>query len=228
MSLMFIKEYLSTIVHSFWFLWVLFGCYFITSFGKNYIKKGFYPYLIVIFILLLLLPDKLNLNYLKFMYPYFIIGYFYKKLYNSFFRISELKLCILGVIFIILYICWEKDYYIYTTGMYLRNPYPMGTIIIYRYLSGLIGSLVFINIIHRIKFINNENILSNIGQHTLGIYILQSYIMDFINKINMQFNNMTIYTFIITPILACLITYICIKLLNWISKFSPIKQVLFG
>ena len=228
LSLMFIKEYLSTIVHSFWFLWVLFGCYFIISFGKNYIKKGFNCYLIVTFILLLILPDKLNLKYLKFMYPYFVLGYFWRMKYNSFFKISKLQQSILSIIFIALYIFWRKDYYIYTTGMNLRATQEMPLIITYRYLSGLVGSLVYINVMYNLKSINNLNLISKLGQYTLAIYILQTYIMQFILMLSIQFDNMILYTFIITPILAFITTFLCVMFFKWATTFSLFKKYFFG
>lgn len=224
-----IKSYIS----SFWFLFALFVLSLIVTLVHRYFKDNVFIY-VILGILILFLPEKFNLVYIKFMYPYFVLGYLLNK-YKTNFR-ENINIIGIGctILFVILLIGWTKDYYIYITGMslYVDNISNKLFIICYRYLSGLVGSGFIICIICKL-YINNTNIniLNRIGKYTLGIYIIQSYIMIVLDRViipNFLVNNFFIYNFIFTPVLATLIIGFCIGISIIIKKNNYLNTIFLG
>ena len=139
------------------------------------------------------------------MYPYFLIGYVYKKNNMSMIKFKYLILIISLVMFKLLLLRWKKDYYIYTTGMSLYNTDIINKLLIigYRYITGFVGSILIINIYECIYKFDDYKIFINLGKNTLGVYIIQSYIMLFVIRI-------------------------CLLIINLISKNETIKRILLG
>ena len=221
--------YIKGIPYQFWFLYVVFYLSIIVSIGAIKFKDKIIYYTVV-YIILLLIPDKLNVQYLKFMYPYFLMGYVYNKnnisikKYTNLITISSLGL------FLLLLLGWKKDYYIYTTGMSLYNVdiYNKLFIISYRYLVGFVGSILIISISENIYKFDKYKLFINLGKSTLGIYIIQSYIMIFIEKLNINIRNDIIYNVIFTPLVSIFIMLICLLMINIINKNRIMKNVLLG
>lgn len=226
-TILIIKDYVSTLIYSFWFLWVLFECYLILIIGIKYLKNHLKFYLIIVFLFILFLPDKFLLQYLKFMYPYFIFGYFYHKNKQRFFLLSKKSIITLAISFIILFIFWKKDYYIYITGMNFNIPNIL-LIMIYRYLCGFIGSLLFINIIYHCNLILFKSYFLNIGLNTMGIYIIQSYLMEFIRKLNFVSTNPFLYNFFLTPLLTIIVIFLSMKTIKYFDKNKFLKYLFLG
>ncbi|MGH4119465.1 acyltransferase family protein [Clostridium sp.] len=220
-------------ISSFWFLFTLFVITLIVVFVHKYFMDNVFIYAIMA-ILILSLPEGFNLVYVKFMYPYFVLGYLLNKhkiklrKYNDFIGIS----CI--ILFVVLLTGWTKPYYIYTTGMslYVDNIFNKLFIICYRYLSGLTGSVFFIYITYKTYKENaNKNIINIIGKYTLGIYIIQTYIMILLARVtipNFLVNNFFIYNFIFTPVLTTLIIGFCIGVSLFIKKNKYLNAMFLG
>jgi hypothetical protein len=87
----------------------------------------------------------------------------------------------------------------------------------YRLMIGIIGSTFFISLFHWcINGVRNKLIdtISKYGQYTLGIYILQTFILEslMVRYINFDNVNSFIFGFIIAPLLSLLLLVICIFL----------------
>lgn len=134
------------------------------------------------------------------MYPYFVVGYLWKKYAFDlkFQELPKLKKTILSLVsvllFILLYINFSQEDYIYKTGTGLiRNfstsqpsfdSHQLG-IDVFRYVIGFVGAsctLMIIKLVMRFfksKKINTLNlILAKFGKRSLGIYIIS---VTFIN-----------------------------------------------
>lgn len=224
-----VKSYIS----SFWFLFTLFVLSMIVTLVNRYCNNNLFIY-VILGILILFLPEKFNLVYIKFMYPYFVLGYLLNKYKTKISKYTDIIGISCIILFIILLIGWKKDYYIYTTGMslYADNIFNKLFIICYRYISGLVGSGSIVYIVHKFYRYNiNTNILIKIGKYTLGIYIIQSYIMPVIDRVsipNFLINNFFIYNFIFTPVLATLIIGFCIGISIIIKKNKYLSAIFLG
>ncbi len=226
-------ELIISYISGFWFLYTL----FILSMIVVIIHYFFYDKIIIYMIvgvLLLFFPEKFNFVYIKFMYPYFILGYFFNK-YS--FKLKK-SIDSLGLICIILFLClllgWQKDFYIYTTGMslYVENITYKLIIILYRFITGLVGSISIIYIMYKL-YIKNKitTIIEYVGKLTMGIYIIQTYIFKLIYRISIPdiFTfNMLIYNFILTPILGIFIVFFCINIIKILQKNKYFKSLFLG
>lgn len=228
-----IIDLIMSYIDNFWFLFTLFVLSFIVTLIHRFFKDNLFTY-VIIGILILFVPEKFNLVYIKFMYPYFVFGFLFNKYRTKIRKYADIIGISCIIIFVILLIGWTKDYYIYTTGMslYVSNIVNKLFIIFYRYLSGLVGSGFIIYIIYRL-YKNNvyTNILSKVGNYTLGIYIIQSYIVKLLDRFiipNFFINNLFTYNFIFTPVLVILIIGFCIGVSIIIKKNKYLNIIFLG
>lgn len=224
-----IINYLKGIPYQFWFLFTLFYLSIISIVVNKYFNDR--PiYYIALYMILLIIPDKLNIQYLKFMYPYFLIGYYYRKHKEIFDEYKTILFKVSIIMFIILILGWKKEFYIYTTGMSLYNVNIIEKIFIicYRYIIGLIGSIVIIGLSDKLYKFDKYKIFSKLGKHTLEIYIIQSYIMIGLDKLTININNTYFYNLIFTPIIAISVIMICLAVKKAILKNKRVSSILLG
>lgn len=220
--------FLGGITNQFWFLWtVLFSSLIVLLINK--FTKNIELMYFISFILLLFLPDISNLMYLKFMYPYYIAGITYNK-YKENINKEKKLIYIAIIIFLLLIPLYTKECYIYISGMnlYVINISHKLMIILYRYIIGLTGSITFIYLINKIRFLNNVRIINYLGKYTLQIYIIQTYIFEVIKKLSIPPINMYIYLLIITPICTMVILSFCVLVSNIINRRKFLDRFLFG
>jgi fucose 4-O-acetylase-like acetyltransferase len=230
-----IKTYLKTSLTTLWFLWAIFYCSLVVLFVRKIFNDSIYMYIFG-FILTFFIPDVLNLHLYKFMYPFFVLAYFYSKNEDCITpwvskQKASILLFVLGFVFLTMIIFYSNDSYIYTSGYYVlnKNIVRQFFIDIYRLLIGLVGSMLIILII-KISYnkINNTLFIavSKIGTFSLGIYIISGYIVDWIltkltyNIISINYLLVFIETTVI--IIISLFTTLIIK------KFKITRVFLLG
>ena len=186
----FFKKYLSTMIANSWFLWAIFYCSFAVLIVNSFFKDSPVIYLIGL-AFTFVIPDSYNLSLYKFMYPYFVIGYFYHKYSKT---INENYHSLLdnrktwglsAVIFAVLLYFFNTDSYIYTTGYTLlgKDALPQLGIDIYRFFIGLFGSIfIVISLLKIYPKLNNKIMkgFSIIGIHSLGIYMISGLIFQYL------------------------------------------------
>lgn len=227
-----------------WFLWSIFAVSICLALIIKLLPNKSHIIAIVLgFFIMYLFPNsEMNI----YIYPFFIIGYYFKKnkeKLNSYLDNKHEILVI--IIFIILLLLFKKECYIYTTGITIWKSelhiLQHIAIDIYRYTIGLFGSVSIIIIINKIfekiPLIIKKKLI-NLGEYSLQIYILQCLFFRIytdickksfwnINK-NILTDNMIVYNFIVTPILA-IVTLFCITIIiKYINKNKKISKILFG
>jgi fucose 4-O-acetylase-like acetyltransferase len=226
------------IYNGFWFLTALFIISIVFSYIAKKSPKHQLVSLTAFWIILMLTPDTYNLSYIKFMYPYFVLGFYsnkYKKyLQNRNYLMGILAFILLGVTLFF----WEDKYYIYTTGMsfYDNNLPDKLFIVAYRYLAGLagIGLVFFLVSLLPDKFFGDyfSRKLSLIGANSFGTYIITSYLFaNLIRRISFPelfVSNWLIYDFIFTFLLAALISIICNIIIHILSKNKLLNKCYLG
>lgn len=231
-----LKKYTSSLIYGLWFLWAVFYCSIIVLIidkiiYEEKIKKFLF---LLIVIITFFTPDNLNLNLYKFVYPYFLIGYYS----NEFIRILEKKFKIsnfvlITVIFFILLQLYNYDSYIYTSKYsIIFNENDVKTqlyINLYRFIIGLFGSIWMIFII---KYLDNNlneestlrKILELLGKNSMGIYIISGYIFLIFPKIKL-FQYLNYYQ---TLFQTLLILFFSLFFMSIIKRNKILNQILLG
>lgn len=230
------KTYISTMMANSWFLWAIFYCSFAVLIVNRFFKDSPVIYLIG-FILTFVIPDSRNLFLYKFMYPYFVIGYFYHKnseALNEKYHMPLSNTKLLGgsaIIFAALLCFFNTDSYIYTTKYTLlgKEILPQLGIDIYRFTIGLFGSVFIIMLLLKIHPKLDEKIMkvfSVIGIHSLGIYMISGLIFQYL------LSNLTAWivhiNYLIILVEAVIILGISLLISLCIKKFTITNILFFG
>lgn len=228
-----LKQYFWTLMCTLWFLWaILFCCIgvvFIHCFCKDYMAA-----FVVIFALALITPDRYNLNYFKFLYPFFAVGYLWQKKgigekMNKTLS-GRIKFCVGGMLvtWLLLLTQFKKEIFIYQSGFTLlgkENPGNQLLIDVFRVLIGLCGSawvLLSTSCIYKTVF---AKLFMKFGKYSLGVYIVNCYVNLYILK----FLCMDLEPNVVRTIaLTCIIALVCLVAVIMIGKDRTLNKLLFG
>lgn len=218
-------------IYAFWFLKSAFGCFALYFFSQHFIKKACIFVFISLIISQFIFLFKINL-----MYPCFLFGVVLHNNLNFIKKYTTVIIPITGILFLLMLLFWDEKFW----------TFPMKTIRIgiqtmtyycytgYRILIGLIGTLFFISLFiysfSRIEISSHIKTVCNWGQETLGIYLLQTFLLEMLlpRFVNFDGINFILFNFIVTPIVSLIILAICLKLINFIRKSSLLSFLLLG
>ena len=229
----------------YWFLWSVLSATLVVTIAYKITDSAWLhvAFLVIGIFFVALFPNAvLNL----FMYPYFVLGFLYAKNRRTICHFSNLKYVCLPL-FPIMMLYYNKDHYIYTTGLTgeegLLRHMPIN---MYRWAIGLIGSIFVIATLEWIyrKILIKSNLslivkyIERLGQKSLQIYILQglflstyyaavySRIVIFFER-NIVSENMLVYNCVYTPALALLCSVALLWMIELLEKYN-ISKILFG
>lgn len=228
-----IKNYILISLGNLWFLWAIFWCSLIVTIVRRFFNDSKWVYLLG-FALTFFVPDSLNLSLYKFMYMYFVLGYFYNK-DNFQCRIRKIylnngALIVSGILFLVLLLFYNRNCYIYTTGYCILRSTPLKQlgIDLFRFMIGFAGCtfilLVFYKIFHLLKPINRA--LMYMGKNTLGIYIISTFMSIYVlNKVT---GNLISINYIITIVEAFILILFSLSGTLLIKKNKLLNKLLLG
>lgn len=182
------------------------------------------------------LPYSNNLQ-ISFMYPCFLCGMALQWYAKDLQRINQFfLLAITGLIFIIgNYFLDAKLYRLSMSAIYTEPLWANGYVIPLRLFRIVLGVSATIFIICAMKLLIDKyknsrfyGIISTIGVETLGIYILQSLILEYIlaRHINMDNISFGIFNFIVAPLLSLILLLIIFAIIR-ILKFNQYTAAFF-
>ena len=114
-----VKVFLSRLISDLWYLWALIYCSVFATLVRRFFKDSPIVYLAAL-VLSFVLPDQYGLALYKYMYPYFLIGYFAQS--KQWQRAIKAKkntknvLMATGILFVVLLVFFRKEYLIYLGG----------------------------------------------------------------------------------------------------------------
>lgn len=219
-------------IYSFWFLKSAFCCVALYYIGKLCFKHPFLIFTITFFISQVIFVFQINL-----MYPCFVFGVIIHK-YIKLIRQNALLISLTsGIIFLTMLLFWDASFWLYPhkqirIGLHdnIECYYFIGC----RMVIGLFGTLLFISLflylssIFRLpKFVKS---LISLGQDTLGIYLLQTFLLEMLLPKILNLDNMDFiwFNFIVTPIISLFIMVLCITILHFIKKSNLLSLILLG
>lgn len=183
--------------------------------------------------ILLFVPDLLNTELWKYMYPYFVVGYLWnaKKVDVTWLnRYKGIITTVLIAAFAILFGYYSTDAFIYTTGIAVRSVNQL-VIDLYRYAIGFVGSAMIIWITYMLYPVISQKLpvvcksLVYCGRISLLIYIIDCLINAYIlPRITKDFSP--------NYVIACvetLVSMVFIIGIDWLIKKIPLaRKLLLG
>jgi len=162
------------------FLWSLFFSSLTTLLIYKVYNDSKFSYLIAIFITLIITNG--STNFTSYLLPYFFIGFEYNKYKDKINKYLTKRnqvfiFLIVLILFALMFKYFTYDKYIYTTTYSIVNNFNNLYINLFRFIIGILGSILVIFITKAFYFILEKiKILEIIGRNTMGIYIISVYI----------------------------------------------------
>lgn len=137
-----------------WFLWAVILGQIVVLLNQKYLKDKWWVYVLVIFVLYIL-PDPFRFAQIKFVLPFFIIGYYCRKndYINSLFgRSNFVQICLLTCLYVFsIVLLYNHDTFVYTTKISLLAAsdrwYQLYCDLL-RFLIGLLGSISVVMLVN--------------------------------------------------------------------------------
>lgn len=229
--------FLSIFLLDLWFLKSVFICYIVVYCGYI-LKINVYLWIILTLFVSQLLPYY----NLVFMYPCFLVGMGLKITEAKWQSKAVYLLIISFIVFFILLCFWDRSFWqgIGVSQALAKGNNDISMLIsavykrLYRIIIGIAGSFTFIYLFYLFFKKKSQsrftNICSHWGQYTLGIYILQSIILEkimyaYINLDNLEF---VTFNFIVAPFISILVLLICVVIIKMINNSKVLSFLLFG
>lgn len=214
------KEYY---IYGIWFLKSLFLCSLL-----YYVSSRFKRYSLMAFMVSLLVSQILPYLYLPTMYPAFLMGAVLRSQWPWFKNHLSVITVISGIAFVgLLLFLDEGDFIQISTTVALKPLLTNGdasqilelaSIRYYRVAVGLAGALFFILLFECVVnqlVKRGVSVLSRMGQRTLGVYILQTFILEvgLRKMLNFDGTDAYLFTFVIAPSISLIVLIISL----WLS-----------
>lgn len=230
------KKFIGTLLREYWFLWAIFYCSIVVLIVNKFLKDSIIIYLFGL-IVACFIPDIYNFQLYKYMYPFFLIGYFYKKSSEDFrnksYELLKNKIVIgtLIILYVGLLIFYERKIYIYVSGFTFlgKNWSEQLGINVYRTVIGLVGSIIvvfLIDILYNKYLKEKTKWLVFIGKNSLGIYIISGLIFNYV--LPKLTGNLIRINYVYSLLQSILIIGISLMVTLMIQKIPVLNKVLLG
>ena len=233
---------------SLWFLWsVLAASIVVAVVCKKF--SNIFVQILMLGIAMLIVAMFPNMTLNLYMYPYFVLGFYYAEYKEKFPRWLNNFKYITIALFPIMLCFYEKKHYIYTTGLFGSEYSRIDTLLIdtYRWAIGLVGSVCVLTVVEIIyeKLISKIGKpvisigLAKLGKKSLQIYafsvpFLSAYlsvafpkVLSILNIDNVFTRNIFVYNFIFTLLLSIIYSFVLYFLVRIFEKLK-ISKVIFG
>lgn len=231
-------------INSLWFLKSVFVCGILGFIAFKSQRNR------VMWVVLTLLLSQVILIWNVFiMYPCFLFGICIFKYLSWILKYKCLVLVISGLLFMVfsLYVSFSPNFWVRDQGIrealfsgtlsLMDNALFLMKVILKRYFQlfiGLLGSSFFITLFF-LLFTGLRNVyllnLAKLGQYTLGVYVIQSLILEtiLVRWISFSSDYFWSFDFVIAPLISLLIVYVCLFINKVIVfKEGKLATLLFG
>lgn len=223
------------IMQTFWFLWSVFICsvlyYIATRAGK------FFWLVLIVFLLAVQLTSAFKLNL---MFPSFVAGVLINRYFDLFKKYSQGIFAVSALIFTLLQIGWDKSFLSVdlhamhrdlSLGDFASNfIYLRG----YTLAIGISGTIMWISLFEYLSRLLRANpvshAISRAGRYTLGIYVLQTFILEVFLAIILKFDgkDLLFFNFVIAPIVSIGVLMLCLFIIHFIRRSRYLSTIILG
>lgn len=216
---------LYVLLHNFWFLKSVFVCYVLAYLGFKGKWLGI--------LLSILVSQIIPLFSVGFLYPSFLVGILLseKSLLDDNRKIHVIMISSLMLWIALLFKMKWIEYNIPIDVLLISPNLVTGRLL--RVITGLSGALFWMSLFTELfKGINNNKIisLSTFGKYTLGIYILQTYILEegLCKIISLDKYPLFVSDFLIASCLALSAMFVCINIIKTTDRNKLATLLLWG
>lgn len=220
-----------------WFLWSVLICSLIILIGRICFKDSML-YGGAVWIMFLFVPDQYLSNLHVFMFPYFMVGYYWNRFgmqnrYNLLSHREKWMLCGISfvgfLLFYFLYDAPERSIYLNGTCLLGRASVITQLLIdMARYIYGFLGVIMVMILIDQLLGFLKESVVCKyivkFGKMSLGIYVINHYTYELMLLLPISSNFAYLLT-VVETIISMTIIYLAIKL---IEKNSFARFLLLG
>lgn len=224
------NHYVDYVTTALWFLWTAYVSSIISAVIRKLLGDKLWVYAAAT-VLVLLLPNAESFYMVKYMLPYFFAGNLYHKYMARLQPLANPAFYASLILFPLLLLKWNSYVYIYNSGaaFNILGSASGIAVILYRYALGFIGSILFIVLVEKFVFPIAQKAIVNIGQQTLGIYILGGFIAIFgLRHLHLPTTPSWFYSFVLTPLLSVGVTALSYWLTVLLSKSPLLNEYLLG
>lgn len=227
------------VVNGYWFIYCLLYCVIIVCLSKTIFRRHKYLGLFFFLVVLLLLPDyleigtqKINLHikYLKSMYPFYAIGIVAYDFKDRIVKHSKAITWVSLFVFVFCLVIWKREYYMYCSSMDIYQENIMNIAVRYamRLIAGLSGIVICFSLC---KWAYDRKLmmpLTELGVMSLGVYLVQGIIFNvFIINIPATIDNIFVYN-AICIVLALILTLLCAIIIRCLNKYKIPRRYFLG
>ncbi len=213
-----------------WFLKCLFACYIVVYISKKVIRNDVAACAISS-IAMLAIPygGSLMINYYLL---FFWTGYFLRKHYQWYDKHTKLITYLSLIVFTLLMLLGKGQAVDKVT---LQTIISMPTYIVMEYIVGLAGSMLCLGICKTVCSIASPSKLidelSNIGKYTLGIYVVQIFVLERL-AVAIPFFQVSeigvLEDLVILPIIGIVFTFISYYIVRFTSRSQWVNNMFYG
>ena len=210
-----------------WYLKVLFLCLLYQWLSRRIISIDWIAAIGSI-IILFVLPFG-SIFQFNFMYSFFWVGYFIGKNKDWIFKHTIDGLYLTGICFLLgLFFMflnnWNVTNLVLDFNCWKYTPH----LIAVKYYLSFCGSMFFIFLFRKIADRRDCSIVARWGSYTLGIYVMQTFIIQYLFVDYFHFSYGAIENYLIAILLSCITCFICIFSIRLLSKYAILNLLLFG
>lgn len=240
------------LLHLFWFAIVDWGWWFLRAlflshiyyffFLKIFKNKFLLASLLSVVILYLnsffgVIPNKSTIFIgMIYLYPFIVSGAIFKRYINVVEKHDKLLFFVSLAVYIVCLCFWkcraDSFYWMNTSILEPEGEFDVyGKLVVYktlyRFVTGLAGSLVFILLFKKLKYSQKFlNVITPIGTNTLGIYIIHGFMLNLSAMLCPFTSNVMLFVYcLITAVVILLISYFFIRLMD---RNKLVSLFLFG
>lgn len=208
------KELDSSFTFCFWFLKTTFLCFLLARIAYSFGKHKILAFIItLIYSQTQFIPFSIHFLHINTLYPCFLVGILLKEHWNKVQAKAKTITTITGILFFTMLLFWSKEFWQPSSS----NNFYLIYLKLYKIVIGISGSIFFITLFHQyLKGCKNETIkkICQYGEYTIGVYILQTFILETIMCRYVNFDNVNCWVFnlAIAPALSVVILALCIYL----------------
>lgn len=226
-----VKDFILSLKSRFWFLWAVFLACLLVLVINQLFCDNVVAY-ILSFVVSFFIPESWGLSIILFVYPYFLLGYWFRK-YNWNLRLKNTPIFfpLLLVVYIICFICYDEQTYVYVGGLSLLTANWKEVLLqdVVRIVIGCSGVYLWSKLVSKLNLVLPiflKEIIAVIGRNSIGVYIISTYLNSYV-LVNLTTNIHT-NNLIIALIEMLGMTAISMMIVKMIEHSNMLNYLLFG